>query len=428
MQRCVGATMAAVLAVRIGVAVFGHVELSAQRAGAPPPPPPKAGAMAFTADPMWPKPLPNGWILGSVTGVAVDAQDHVWIVHRGLPSLTARTEAGTGTTPPTAELCCKAAPPVLEFDSAGALVSSFDWPDGIDKPESPGGIAVDARHVWITAAGFPEAPARRGGGAGGGRAGGGAAGGGAGAAGAAGATPPAAPAAPPPAPKTDAHVLQFTRDGKFVRQIGKPGVTEGNASKTALNRPAGVEVDGAANELYVADGHGNRRVVVFDAATGAYKRHWGAYGEAPDDTNPGPYDANAPAAKQFRTVSCVTIAKDGNVYVCDRQNNRIQVFTKAGKFVKEATLQKATLANGAVWDIALSSDAAQQYLFVADGSDQKVLIVNRSTLAPVGDFGTGGRWPGAFSGVGSIAVDSRGNLYTGETFEGKRVQKFAPRR
>lgn len=431
MQRCVGATMAAVAAMAAGWSLFSGAPVAAQqRASAPPPAAQKAGAAAaqFTADPMWPKPLPNGWILGSVTGVAVDAQDHVWIVHRGLPSLTARTEAGTGTTPPTAELCCKAAPPVLEFDQAGTLISSFDWPDGIDKPESPGGIAVDARNVWITAAGFPEAPARRGGGAGGGRAGGGAAGGGAGAARAAGATPPAAPPTPPPPPKTDAHVLQFTRDGKFVRQIGKPGVLEGNASKTSLNRPAGIEIDAAANEIYVADGHGNRRVVVFDAATGDYKRHWGAYGEAPDDANPGPYSASAPAAKQFRTVSCVTIAKDGNVYVCDRQNDRIQVFTKAGKFVKEAMLQKDTLANGSVWDIALSSDAAQQYLFVADGSDQKVFVLNRSTLAPVGDFGTGGRWPGAFAGVGSVAVDSRGNIYTGETFEGKRVQKFAPRR
>ena len=226
----------------------------------------------------------------------------------------------------------------------------------------------------------------------------------------------------------DAHVLQFTRTGKFVRQIGKPGATEGSASQTTLNRPANVEVDAAANELYVADGHGNRRIVVFDATTGAYKRHWGAYGAAPDDGNHGPYDPGAPAAKQFRTVSCVTIAKDGMVYVCDRQNNRLQVFSKDGKFVKEAIVSKATLGNGAVWDVALSSDAAERYVFVADGTDQKVFILRRDTLAVEGEFGAGGRWPGHFFGVGSIAVDSRGNVYTGETFEGKRVQKFAPRR
>jgi DNA-binding beta-propeller fold protein YncE len=268
--------------------------------------------------------------------------------------------------------------------------------------------------VWITGASFPE-PTARGGGRG--RAGSG------GTAGAAGGA--SAPAPPPRA--IDAHVLQFTRTGQFVRQIGKPGVMQGNASRTSLNRPANVEIDAAANELYVADGHGNRRVVVFDAATGAYKRHWGAYGSAPDDANPGPYDPSAPPARQFRTVSCVTIAKDGLVYVCDRQNNRIQVFRKDGKFVKETVVSKATLGNGAVWDVALSSDAAQRHLFVADGTDQKVFIFQRDTLARVGEFGAGGRWPGHFYGVGSIAVDSHGNVYTGETFEGKRVQKFAPR-
>ena len=158
-----------------------------------------------------------------------------------------------------------------------------------------------------------------------------------------------------------------------MRQIGKPGTIEGSASQTSLNRPANVEIDTAANELYVADGHGNRRVVVFDATTGAYKRHWGAYGAAPDDAAAPAYDPAAPASKQFRTVSCVTIAKDGNVYVCDRQNNRIQVFTKAGKFVKETVVSKATLGNGAVWDVALSSDAAQRYLFVADGTGSEGL-------------------------------------------------------
>jgi NHL repeat len=406
MQRRIFMTMAASAAVAMSCIAFDDMNVAAERpwvvAQATP------GALTFKVDPLWPQPLPNGWVLGSVTGVAVDERDHVWIVHRGAASLTARTENGLGTDPPTAEFCCRPAPPVLEFDPAGKVVSSWGGPGkGYDWPESPGGIAVDTKGtVWIAAAGFPEATPR----------------GGRGGRGAQTETPP-----PPPGP-VDAHVLQFTRSGKFVRQIGKPGVTEGSASRTSLNRPAGLEVDAAANELYVADGHGNRRIVVFDATSGEYKRHWGAYGAAPDDATSGAYDPAAPPSKQFRTVSCVTIARNGLVYVCDRQNNRIQVFDKSGKFVKEAVVAKGTLANGAVWDIALSADSAQQYLFVADGTDQKIFILQRDTLMSAGEFGAGGRWPGHFFGVGSVAVDSRGNVFTGETFEGKRVQKFAARR
>ena len=231
----------------------------------------------FQVDPLWPKPLPNGWVLGSVTGVAVDEQDHVWIVHRGAASLTARTENGLGTDPPTAEFCCRPAPPVLEFDPAGNLVSSWGGPgDGYDWPESPGGIAVDAKgNVWIAAAGLPRRSAGRRPCGGRRRA------------------EPRTPPTPAAAP-VDAHVLKFSRSGKFLRQIGKPGVTEGNASRTSLNRPAGLEVDAAANELYVADGHGNRRIVVLDATTGEYKRHWGAYGAAPDDATSAAYDPAAP--------------------------------------------------------------------------------------------------------------------------------------
>jgi DNA-binding beta-propeller fold protein YncE len=169
-------------------------------------------------------------------------------------------------------------------------------------------------------------------------------------------------------------------------------------------------------------------VVVLDANTGAYKRHWGAYGAAPEDTAPPAYDPAAPAAKQFRTVNCVAVAKDGNVYVCDRASNRIQVFKKDGAFSQEAVVAKATLANGSVWDIAFSSDPAQRYMFVADGQSHTIRILQRNTLAEVGVIGTGGRIPGRFNAPGSVATDSQGNLYTGENFEGKRVQKFTPKR
>ncbi len=258
MQRCIGrgssvverATIALGTVLGMTWAFSGPVDIAARAVNALPAQS-QPTAPAFQVDPLWPKPLPNGWILGSVTGVAVDAQDHIWIVHRGAASLTARTENGLGTDPPTAEVCCRPAPPVLEFDQSGALVSSWGGPgEGYDWPESPGGIAVDAKGmVWIAAAGFPEAVAGRGRGA---------------------ATTPA-PARRP----IDAHVLQFTRAGKFVRQIGKPGATEGNDSQTSLNRPANVEIDPAANEVYVADGHSNRRVVVFDAATGAVQASLG---------------------------------------------------------------------------------------------------------------------------------------------------------
>ena len=358
-------------------------------------------APVLQVDPLWPKPLPNSWILGSVTGVIVDAKDHIWLVHRGAASLSARQENGLGTNPPGAEYCCRSAPQVLEFDAAGALVSSWGGPgDGYDWPRSPGGMAIDgAGNVWIAAASAPDAPARSRG--------------------------AATPATPPAAPRPqDAHLLKFSRAGKFLLQIGKPGKSEGSNSETTLNRPLALDVDSAGNEVYVADGAVNRRIVVFDATTGAYKRHWGAYGQKPDDGSIGPYDPKAEPAKQFRTVSCVKLARDGSVYVCDRQNNRIQVFKKDGTFVKEAFVSKATLGDGAVWDVAFSNDAQQRFLYVADGQDQKVFILRRDTLDIVSSFGGGGRYPGYFFGVGSVAVDSKGNVYTGETYEGKRLQRF----
>jgi hypothetical protein len=346
----------------------------------------------FQVDPLWPKPLPNHWILGSVTGVSVDGQDHIWLVHRGMDSLTARTEAGIGTNPPTAETCCAPAPFVLEFDQAGTLLNSWGGPgQGYDWPRTPAGVAVDSKgNVWIAGT----------------------------------AQEPAVVAGQAPNPPSDAQVLKFTREGKFLLQIGHPGKIEGSFSETTLNRPAGFDFDPVVNEVYVADGLGNRRVVVFDSETGAYKRHWGAYGQPTNEAPVSTYDPDKPPEKQFRNVSCVRIARDGQVYVCDRQSDRIQVFKKDGTFVKEAFVSKSTLGQGALWDVAFSNDPQQRFLYVADGSDQKVWVLRRDTLEVVSSVGAGGRWPGHFYGVGSIAVDSKGNLYTGETYEGKRLQKF----
>lgn len=388
-----GLVPAGVTALALGIAAAGNFAAQTKKPAAP----------AFQVDPLWPKPLPSGWILGSITGVAVDAKDHIWLVHRGAASLSARQEMGLATDPPGSEFCCRPAPPVLEFDQAGTLVNHWGGPgDGYDWPRSPGGITVDsAGHVWIAAAGAVDPPA-------GGR-------------GRGAATTPAPPSAPKP---QDAHVLKFTRAGKFLLQIGKPGQMGDSSSRTALNRPMAVAVDVPANEVYVADGAISRRIVVFDATTGAYKRHWGAYGAAPDDADIGPYDPGAPLAKQFRTVSCVEISRDGLVYVCDRQNNRIQVFRKDGTFVTETIVSKTTHGDGSVWDVAFSHDPKQQFVYVADGQDQKVFVLARTSLQVVSEFGGGGRYPGYFFGVGSVAVDAKGTVYTGENLEGKRLQRF----
>jgi sugar lactone lactonase YvrE len=392
--------------------------------------------------PLWPRPFADdSWVIGSVTGVATDAQNHVWVVHRGNESLEAN-ERGMIAVPggqgqPSSSVCCMAAPYVLEYDTDGRLISSWGGPSvGFQWPQVTGGIAVDAKgNVWIAAAGVEPAPA-------GGRGRGAAApppesdlptGAPAAAAGRGAAGRGAAATPPPP----DAHVLKFTRDGRYSMTIGTPGKMDGPDSQTTLNRPSAIAVDSSANEVFVAD-MGNRRVVVFDADKGTYKRHWFAYGEKTAGPAPGPYNAADPPAKSFRDITCIEIARDGMVYVCDKSSNRIQVFDKSGKFVKEGFVAKNTLggvvsgtfgvinAAGSVWDVALSSDAQQRYLFVADGVNKKVRILLRDNLTEVGSIGSGGRYPGQFLIVNSVAVDSQGNLYTGETHHGKRVQKFVP--
>ena len=336
-------------------------------------------APMFQVDAMWPKPLPNHWVLGSTIGLSVDSRDHVWITHR--PASIAPKEAGMAQNPPLSELCCLPAPPVLEFDPAGNLVSSWGGPGaGYEWPESEHGLTIDYKdNVWIGGNGAK-----------------------------------------------DHQVLKFTRQGKFLLQIGHKGQSKGSNDLQNLNRPAEVEVDRAANEVFIADGYGNRRVIVFDADTGAYKRHWGAYGKVPDDANPGPYKPDAPVAQQFRTpVHCAALAKDGQVYVCDRANNRIQVFKRDGTFVKEAFIAKRTLGDGAIFDVGFSKDTPERFLYTADGANNRIWVLLRDPLQIVNSFGDGGRYPGLFYAVHNVAVDSKGNIYTVETYEGKRVQKFA---
>ncbi len=334
---------------------------------------------AFEVDPFWPRTLPNHWILGQVAGVAVDARDHVWIVHR--PGRLTPQEIGASLTPPTAE-CCVPAPPVIEFDPDGNVVQAWGGPDThAPWPEAEHGIFVDPDdHVWIGSSGAG-----------------------------------------------DQVILKFTRSGERILQIGEFGKTGGSGDTALMGRPADIAVDAQAKEVYIADGYGNRRVIVFDSETGEYKRHWGAYGDSPDDTELGPYDPAAPPARSFRSpVHAVGLSADGRVYVADRVNDRIQVFGKDGSFLHEAFIRPATLSMGSAWDVAFSPDPGQAWLYLADGTNNKVWILERDGLGVVGEFGRNGRYAGEFHWVHSLAMDSRGNLYTGEVDTGQRVQKFRP--
>lgn len=378
-------------------------------------------APRFEVDPYWPKPLPNHWLMGSATGIAIDSRDHVFIIHL-TDSFVARTETGAGTTTPVGE-CCSSAPNVLEFDPAGNLVRSWGGPgQGFDWPTQNAGLAIDpAGNLWI-------------GGIGG----------------------------------QDTRILKFSKEGTFAAQYGKafsaPAATAPAAADTqyvgqspgrgqaAGGRGGGrggrggrgavpaappastsTEMFGGVTafafnqgtgEVYVADGTRNRRVAVLDMNTGAIKRFFGAYGEAPDDAVPATYTPNAPPSKQFLGVRCVETSTDGMIYVCDSRNNRIQVFAKDGKFVKEARIAPNTLANGSVWDVAFSRDPQQRYLYVADGSNMRVHVLERSSLNHLTSFGEGGRYPGQFLAVSGVATDSKGNLYTIEADQGKRLQRF----
>jgi DNA-binding beta-propeller fold protein YncE len=298
-----------------------------------------------------------------VVGVTVDARDHVFIIHRQAP-LNERTEIGAATDPPTGE-CCLPAPYVLEFDSDGNLVGSWGGAgDDYRWPSSNHGITADPMgNMWIGGNG-----------------------------------------------QGDSQLLKFTRDGQFLAAFG---------------RIAKVAFDVEAGEVYVADGYRNRRVAVLDMSTGEFKRFWGAYGNQPSDEDLGPYDPQAPPAQQFRTpVHCAEPTDDGLVYVCDRPNDRIQVFRKDGTFVTEKIIAPLTLGDGSTWDIAFSRDPEQRYMYVADGKNMKVYVMDRQSLEILTSFGDGGRQPGLFFAVHSIATDSQGNIYTTETYEGKRVQKF----
>ena len=334
----------------------------------------------FEVDPYWPKPLPNNWILGQVAGVAVDAQNHVWIIQR--PRSLSADERGAALNPPRSR-CCVPAPPVIEFDPEGNVVQAWGGPGaGYQWPGNEHGIRIDPKgNVWVGGNG-----------------------------------------------NEDGMLLKFTREGKFLLQIGGTGPSKGNNDTTQLGRPADTWFDAAANEVYVADGYSNRRIIVFDSESGAYKRHWGAYGKPPPDfVKRPPYDPSAPPSPHFsEIVHCVKIAHDGLVYVCDRMNDRIQVFKKDGSFVREWVHMKDTRGNGSVWDIGFWPDRDQSVFMLADGENNEVRITRRADGTVLGSFGRSGRQAGMFHWVHNIAVDANGNVFTTEVDTGKRIQRFRP--
>ena len=335
----------------------------------------------YRVDPFWPKELPRNWIVGQIGGMTVDSNDHIWVLQR--PGSDTPDEIGADPSSPRKAMCCVPAPPVLEFDKEGNLLKSWGGPgNGYDWPDVEHGIFVDrAGNVWIGGNG-----------------------------------------------PTSRQVLKFTNDGKFIKQIGHPSKGPANsADTTLLGRPAGLEIDEGAHELYISDGYLNKRVIVFDSDTLLFKRMWGGYGNTPNDADPGPYKGkgNAPIDQQFRSpVHCAHISKDGLVYVCDRANDRVQVFTKQGKFLKEFFVRPETLEPGTVCDIAFSHDAGQEYLLVADDTNNVIWTLRRSDGTLLGMMGHDGRNAGQFHAIHQLVSDSAGNLYSGEVETGKRIQKF----
>jgi sugar lactone lactonase YvrE len=362
---------------------------------------PAANAPAFKVDPNWPQEMPNHWIMGAVTGVFVDAKQHVWVTH--LPETLTEEElyeepwnvvappaAGGGRggaaaaapreKPVPIGTCCKAAPPVLEFDQQGKLVQGWgqgSYDDMSNWPREPHGIFVDHQdNVWIGS-------------------------------------------------YNRHRVMKFTRDGKLLLTLGEYEKTGGSADTHLLGGPSGIWVDPKSNEVFISDGYRNRRIIVFDI-NGKYLRHWGAYGKVPDDTEKFDPKSMMSGAlpNQFSTPHGITGSNDGKIYVADRRGNRVQVFDHQGKFLAEKVIAPATLSSGSAFVPVLSPDPQQQWLYVADGTNHKVWILRRSDLEIVGEFGRGGRQLGQFLRPHGMSVDSQGNLYVGEASTGRRVQRF----
>jgi hypothetical protein len=323
----------------------------------------------FEVDRAWPK-IPPQWKLGDPSSMAIDAKDNVWVLHR--PRTLKPADAA------------KAAPPVIVFDTAGNYVKAWGGAgNGYEWPEREHGIHIDYKgFVWL---GGNSCPTN---------------------------------GLPGLKPVADDQLLKLTQDGKLVLQIGKSNQSKGNADTKNLHRPADEWVYPQTNELFVADGYGNHRVAVFDADTGAFKRMWGAFGNKPmDDDNcqiVTPKTFSDPGPQQFSIVHAIRVAKDGTVYVADREYRRVQMFSKDGKFMKQLVKTDIPFAR----DLALSPDANQQFLYVGGGNG--IFILDRKTLEIVGNI----QPPGILGAGHEIAVDSKGNLYIAQTTMGMQKLTF----
>lgn len=348
----------------------------------------------FEWDPYWPKPIPDNYMLGEIGGLSVDARDHIWVAQR--PSTLAEGLGDTYALDGVAE-CCTPLPAIVEFDADGTMIKAWgpihDNKGVLTGPQSWGpfpnvpwplfehGLHVDHQgNVWVGSSGAPS------------------------------------------------QVLHLTGDGKLIRVYGKKHAETTNDIENFAG-PASIWVDPKTNEVYFADGEAGKRVIVHDAATGAYKRHWGAYGKRPADAKIVPPNffekvLRNPKDTEFGNVHCVTGSNDGMIYACDRTNNRIQAFRTDGTFMNEVAIATNTMGIGVVYDMALSTDPAQRFIYVDDGSNKKIWIVRRADLKLLGSFGRGGHEGGAFSMNHNVGVDSKGNLYVGEAGNGQRIQKF----
>ena len=381
-------------------------------------------APRYKFDPDWPKPLPNKWKMGGVTGLAVDKDDNVWVLNR--PNDLTDIELHAELTPPTAD-CCVRPPSMIHIDKNGNVIGSFDAPQGHGMDVDNKGfvyIGQDTVRKYDPKTGkvvgeVPRTPEREGGGGGGGR----------------------GEAAHVPGRGSAGPVAGFlTPPGGRGRGAGEGAARGSGAAAFRAKYPpstpmivGGIEeirLDEAANEMYVADSYLGGRVMVFDMTTFAFKRGWGAYGHKLSDITTDDadreYTPGGPMPKEFRGHLTLNFSDDGLVYAADRNANRIHVTTKDGRFLKEFIIAPTTGIGGSTGGVAFSPDKPQKYLFISDLTNNHLWFLNREDGKIVGQMGSMGENGGQWYGFHMIAVDSKGNIYTGEVFAGERVQRFVP--